>query len=111
MPLTNTALNNAKSGQAAYSVSDGGGLHLRVSASGSKLWRLAYRFRGKQKLISFGPYPSVSLLEARERREEAKRALREGKDPATVRAERALAAIRAENNTFRLAAEEYIENR
>jgi integrase len=111
MPLTNIAIKNAKPSEFAYSKSDGGGLHLRISPNGSKLWRLAYRFRGKQKLVSFGPYPSVSLLDARERREEAKRALREGKDPARIKAEKELAAIRAEKNTFRVAAEEYIARR
>lgn len=62
-------------------LSDGGGLYLHVSANGSKHWRLAYRFEGKQKLLSFGPYPAVSLAEARAKREEAKAVLRDGEDP------------------------------
>src|SRR6476660_3012691 len=104
MPLTNTAIKNARPGKSAYSKSDGGGLHVRISPSGSKLWRLAYRYAGRQKLVSFGPYPTFSLLDARERREAAKRLLREGKDPAQIKEAEKAAAIQAEGSTFRIAA-------
>jgi integrase len=109
MPLTVVEIKNAKSRKSAYKVSDGGGLHLLIQPSGSKLWRLAYRFRGRQKLVSFGPYPAVSLIEAREKREDAKRALRDGNDPAEIRAEREREAVSDEDNTFRAAAQEYMD--
>ncbi|HEY9056266.1 MAG TPA: Arm DNA-binding domain-containing protein, partial [Aurantimonas sp.] len=57
--------------------SDGGGLHLLVSPTGSKLWRVSYRFSGKQKTLSLGPYPTVSLADARARRDAAKSLLKQ----------------------------------
>jgi len=111
MTLTNVEIKGFKPTDSPYKKSDGGGLHLLVQANGSKLWRLAYRFNGKQKLVSFGPYPAVSLIEAREKREEAKRILRDGKDPAAVEEDRKANAIRAQENTFAIAAREYIDRR
>lgn len=64
-----------------YKLSDGEGLHLLVRPNGSKLWRMKYRFDGREKLLSFGRYPDVSLAQARLRRAEAKLALAAGKDP------------------------------
>lgn len=64
---------------------DGGGLYLFVSAKGAKTWRMAYRVGGKQKTISFGAYPEVSLAEARAKRDEARAAVRESIDPMCVR--------------------------
>lgn len=64
---------------------DGGGLFLFIPASGKKLWRLAYRFERKAKLLSFGEYPQVSLRAARQRRDEAKALLKDGIDPAEHR--------------------------
>lgn len=61
--------------------SDGGGLHLFIAPSGSKLWHMSYRFGGKEKVLSFGPYPLISLKEAREKRDAAKRLLLDGIDP------------------------------
>lgn len=60
---------------------DGGGLYLEITPRGSKLWRLKYRHAGREKRISFGAFPEVSLREARDRREEARRLLRDGIDP------------------------------
>ena len=64
-----------------YKLADGGGLYLLVRPNGSKLWRFKYRFDGKEKLLSFGRYPELSLAEARLRRAEAKVALAKGIDP------------------------------
>jgi hypothetical protein len=64
-----------------YKLADGGGLYLLVRPNGSKLWRLKYRFGGKEKLLALGRYPDVSLAEARLRRAEAKIALSRGTDP------------------------------
>jgi len=68
-----------------YKLSDGEGLHLLVRPNGSKLWRLKYRFDGREKLLSFGRYLEVSLAQARPRRAEAKVALIEGRDPVARR--------------------------
>lgn len=84
-PLTDTAVRNLKPGAKPYKRSDGGGLHLLVTPQGSKLWRLAYRYDGKQKLLSFGKYPAVSLSKAREERDVAKTQLADGIDPSRVR--------------------------
>ncbi|AXB79166.1 integrase arm-type DNA-binding domain-containing protein [Novosphingobium sp. P6W] len=64
-----------------YKLADGGGLHLLVRPNGSKLWRMKYRFAGKEKLLSFGGYPAVSLSDARLKRAKAKIALSDGLDP------------------------------
>ncbi len=64
---------------------DGGGLFLLVTPSGGKLWRFKYRFEGKEKLISLGAYPEISLAEARQRREEARKQLAHGIDPGALR--------------------------
>ncbi len=84
MALTDTACRTAKAGEKPYRLSDGGGLQLWVHTSGSKTWRLAYRWEGKQKFLTFGTYPSLSLAEARGMREDAKRLLRSGVDPRSV---------------------------
>ena len=81
MALTEFALRKAKPREKAYKLSDSGGLHILVQPTGSKLWRLKYRFGGKEKLLSFGPYPLLSIADARARRDEAKRLLLDGADP------------------------------
>lgn len=86
MALTDTACRNAKKAAKDYKLTDGSGLHLLVKPSGSKLWRMQYRFGGKQRTLTFGPYPTVSLADARELRRDAKRKLSFGIDPAIKRA-------------------------
>ena len=102
--LTDTRVRGAKPGQHPIKLSDGGGLHLLIQPHGSKLWRLAYRFVGKQKTLSLGIYPIISLQEARERREAAKRLLAKGIDPSEQR--RLEKQIAATGNTFKAVAEE-----
>lgn len=82
MTLTDNACKNAKPSDAARKMSDGGGLYLFVTPSGSKLWRMNYRFEGKQKTLSFGAYPAVGLKDARAHRDKAKSVLASGRDPA-----------------------------
>ena len=72
---------NAKSRDRDYKLADGGGLFLLVAKSGSRYWRLKYRFNGKEKLLSVGVYPKISLKEARIKRDEAKKLLSNGIDP------------------------------
>lgn len=82
--LTDTKIRKAKPTEKPYKLSDSGGLFLLVNPTGSKLWRLAYRFDGKQKTLSFGAYPVVTLAEARERTKSAKAELANGVDPSTA---------------------------
>lgn len=81
MPLSEAKCRNEKPGDKQKKLSDGGGLYLLVLPTGGKSWRLGYRFSGKQKAISFGQYPAVTLAMAREKRDEAKRLLAAGQDP------------------------------
>ncbi len=85
--LTDPAVRNAKPRAAPYKVADGGGMSLRVQPEGSKLWRLDYRFDGKRKTLAMGAYPDLSLADARQRRDEARRLLAQGVDPSAVRRE------------------------
>jgi len=85
MGLTDTAIKRLKSEAKAYRVSDGKGLFIEVSPQGGKLWRWAYRFDGKQKKMGLGRYPEVSLAEARDRHQEARRLLATGADPMVER--------------------------
>lgn len=110
MPLTDIACRNAKAKDRPYKLSDGGGLYLLVGANGSKLWRLAYRFGGKQKLLSFGAYPEVPLAEVRERRAAAKKLLAEGVDPSQARKEQKRLALQRAGRTFEAVAREWHEN-
>lgn len=88
---------------------DGGGLFLELRASGAKKWRLKYRFNGKENLLTFGDYPLVSLAEARAKRDEAKRTLTAGLDPAMQRDLSRHAQIVAAQNTFETVAREWHE--
>ena len=85
---------------------DSGGLYLLIAPHGSKLWRLAYRFGGKQKTLAIGAYPTVTLKAARDKREEAKRLLANGIDPSTQR--RLDKQIKSTGNTFKAVAEEVL---
>ncbi|MFG1433409.1 integrase arm-type DNA-binding domain-containing protein [Xanthobacter sp. V2C-8] len=109
MALTDMALRNAKPKEKSYKLFDGGGLHLLVNPNGSRIWRLAYRFAGKPKQLSFGPYPTTSLSDARQKREEAKKLLLVGQDPSVARKLEKVTASVAAANTFDLIAEEFIE--
>ncbi len=90
-------------------LSDGDGLFLHIYPNGKKLWRLSYRYAGKQRDMPFGPYPMVSLLEAREKRYAAKRLLLEGKDPTSQRQADAMALARRAETTFEAYADIYLD--
>ena len=81
MKLSDVGVRKAKLKIKPYKMADGGGLFLLVQPSGSKYWRLAYRFEGKQKILAFGVYPDVSLVQARENRDAARKLLATGIDP------------------------------
>jgi hypothetical protein len=85
MALSDVKCRNARPASKLSKLSDGGGLQLWVQPTGTRLWRLAYRFDGKQKLLALGSYPLVSLAEARQARDDAKRLLIAGTDPGQER--------------------------
>jgi hypothetical protein len=103
--LKDVAVRNAKPSAKPRKLSDGGGLHVLIQPAGSKLWRLAYRFAGKQKTLALGVYPIVSLEEARRRREEAKKLLAHTIDPS---AQRKADKQAGEDSSFRTVAEELV---
>lgn len=107
MPLTFTSIEALKSRPQPYKISDGGGLTIYVQPSGSKWWRLHYRFNGKQKTISLGVYPDVSLAQARARRDEAKKLLADGVDPSEHKQEQKQKAKLEASNTFKSVADEW----
>ena len=110
MKLTDTHLRNLKPSDKVQKLTDGGGLYCHIAPSGGKLWRLAYRFNGKQKLLSLGAYPAVSLKDARQRREEARELLAKGIDPGEHKKEQKAAALakeREEHDTFQNVALEW----
>lgn len=81
MSLTEVKIKTTKPSKKATKLFDGGGLYLYVSPAGGKLWRWAYRVKGKEKTMSFGPYPEVSLADARNLHFDARKLLRSGVDP------------------------------
>jgi integrase len=113
MPLTDAAIRAAKPklDQKTTKLSDGGGLFLQVERGGGRLWRLAYRFNGKQKLLALGSWPAVSLRAARSQRGEAKSLLASGVDPGRQRKAEKLRVGIAATNTFALVTRELIEKK
>jgi integrase len=109
MPLTDTVCRTSKAREKPYKLSDGGGLFLLVEMNGSRLWRQAYRFHGKQKLIALGAYPAVSLSNARAARDANKALLANNVDPSTQRKIDRHAARVARSNTFQIVSDELLE--
>ena len=107
MPLTDTAIRNAKPAEKAKKLFDGGGLYLEVAPSGGKWWRLKYRFGGKEKRLSLGVYPDVSLKDARERRDEARKLLANEIDPSEYRKAKNAAKVERAENSFEVVAREW----
>ncbi len=107
MPLTNTAIHNAKPSGKAKKLFDGGGLYLEVAPAGGKWWRLKYRFGGKEKRLSLGVYPDVSLKQARRRREEARQLLARKIDPSEHRRAQKTAREERSTNSFEAVAREW----
>lgn len=98
MPLTDTAVRNAKPGEKPVKLYDERGLFIIITPAGGKWWRFRYSFGGKEKLLSLGVYPDVSLKEAREKRDEARKLIAQGADPGAERkADKAAAAALVEN--------------
>ena len=108
MPLTDTQIKGLRPSQKPTKYSDGGGLHLLVSPTGGKLWRLSYRHGGKQKTLALGAYPVVSLADARQRRTGAKQLLAGGFDPSQQGKAEKAAKLASQANTFGAIAEELL---
>lgn len=111
MPLTDLAIRRSKPKDKPYTLNDGNGLSLLIEPNGSKGWRLRYRFSGKAKLMSLGTYPNVALADARTARDEAKKLIAGGIDPAEVRKARKREIESRFGNTFEGIAREWYEKR
>jgi integrase len=109
--LSDITARSAKAKPAPYKLSDGGGLHLLVTPAGGRLWRLAYRYGGKQKTLALGTYPLVSLAEARTARDGAKRHLLEGRDPSVAKQIRGDVNAPRERATFEAVAKAWFKAR
>ena len=109
MKLTDTFLRGIKATGKMQKHPDGGGLYLYVSPTGGKLWRIDYRFEGKRKTLSMGAYPTISLADARTRRQEAKVLLAQGIDPSAQK-KAVKAAIKTDaTNSFEVVAREWFD--
>jgi len=109
MALTDRKIRNVEASKSLAKLSDGGGLQLWVMPDGAKRWRLAYRHNGKQKTLAIGVYPTTSLREARDARDDARRLLSSGQDPSLVRKLNKAAKAKASANTFNSLADELLE--
>lgn len=107
--LTDRAVRALKPRAKPYTESDGGGLLLLIKPNGSKLWRLRYRFAGKQQELVLGQYPEVSIAEARERSQAARLQLRDGENPAAVKRAARQAETVAAASVFDAVAETYLQ--
>lgn len=107
MPLTDTAVRTAKPSAKPYKLADEKAMYLLVNPNGSKWWRLKYRFLGKEKLLSFGVYPDVSLKDARQKRDEARALLAKGIDPLLNKQVQRAATVERSENSFEVVAREW----
>lgn len=107
MPLSDTAVRMTKPRPRPYRLSDGRGLYVEVAPNGSRYWRMKYRFSGKEKRLSLGVYPIVTLAMAREDTLAAHRLLRDGIDPGVHKKDRVREAKLAAANAFEMVAREW----
>ena len=111
MPLSDTSVRNAKPASKAVRMFDGGGLYLEVSPAGGKLWRLKYRFDGKEKRLALGIYPDVGLKDARDRRDLARKLLADGIDPGQHRKATKATREALAGNSFEIICREWLLNK
>jgi len=107
MAMTDMKVRTAKPKEKPYKLTDGDGLFLLITATGGKWWRFKYRFGGKEKLLSFGTYPEVSLADARGKREAARKQVAAGVDPGVVRKAQKAATIAGCENSFEIVGREW----
>ena len=110
MKLSDTSIRNAKPTKSQRSISDGNGLSMLIMPTGGKLWRFRYRWDGKEKLLSLGKYPDVSLDDARARCLEERKSLASGVNPSDTRRQTDMAKITREANTFAVLAKRWFEH-
>lgn len=108
VPLSDVQIRNAKPKAKQSMLYDGDGLFLLISASGSKGWRFKFRLHGKERLMSFGTYPEISLSEAREKRLEARKLVEKGIDPIQMKQQQVQLQRDINENTFQKVAEEWL---
>tara|TARA_R110001592_G_scaffold363043_3_gene679806 strand:+ start:7863 stop:9098 length:1236 start_codon:yes stop_codon:yes gene_type:complete len=109
MPLTATAVKQAKVKEKPYKLSDEKGMFLLVNPNGAKYWRFKYRFAGKEKLLALGVYPDVSLSDARDKRDDARKLLGKEIDPGVTKRHRKLAQVVEGANSFEVVATEWFK--
>ncbi|WP_284446956.1 tyrosine-type recombinase/integrase, partial [Fluviibacter phosphoraccumulans] len=107
--LTDLQIKALKPALKRQRVFDGGGLYIEISPAGGKLWRLKYRFDGKEKRLALGDYPSVTIKEARKRRDEARSLLSGGMDPGAVKRAQKAGRLDAAANSFEVTARRWCE--
>lgn len=107
MKLTDIQVKTTKPKEKDYKLSDGGGMYLLVTATGGKLWRMKYRFDGKEKLLSFGAYPDLSLAEARNKRHDARNLLAHDIDPSVNKKTTSAARKELSANSFEAVGREW----
>lgn len=107
MPLTKTQCQNAKPKDKPYKLGDSGGLYLEISPGGGKYWRLKYRYLGTEKRLALGVFPTVTLADARRRRDEAKTLLANDIDPSAAKKDKKRQAIQNAANTFEAVGREW----
>jgi len=111
-PLTDKQIKNAKPKEKKYKLYDGGGLFLLLTPQGGKLWRLKYRLHNKDREYAIGIYPTISLVEARQKRDELKNLVANGIDPNQTKKESKQKAQQIEEqnqNSFEKISQEWIE--
>jgi integrase len=106
-PLSDLQVKNAKAKEKEITLFDGGGLYLLVTPTGGKLWKMKYSIGGKHKKLSFGAYPAISLADARQRRDDAKKLLANGIDPVDAKNAQKAAQGEQDTNTFEVIAREW----
>ena len=111
MKLTDREIRATKAGHAIAKLSDGGGLQLWITPDGAKRWRLAYRHNGSQKTLAIGVYPAISLKQAREARDEARRVLGRGQDPSLAKKLEKAAKLKTSGDTFNAVADELLDKK
>lgn len=111
MALSDAKVRGAKPRSKPYKIADGEGMFLLIATSGSKYWRFKYYYADKEKLLSLGVYPEVSLSDARERRAQARKTLAAGNDPGEVKREAKRLVVLKSENSFEAVAREWFEQR
>jgi integrase len=105
--LTDVQCRKAKVADKPYKLTDSGGLHLYVTPAGGKHWRYRYEVKGRERVLSIGPYPAISIVEARSARDGAKTAQREGRDPSVAKKIQRAKVAGSDSATFESMAREW----